>query len=179
MYVCMYVAGQRSKKHFLWFFYFRVLCRKIMVLAGFKGQKNTSFRVEYRKGTDCSSSKVMGRISETMSIETSRCYVFAHDHIDWQMNQSRWRTRKIDQSDWGILKSDQSDCLASWFQPIRYFCPLALVQSDFFTSGVQPNRYFCLLILSQSRDFTIGLAFNQVFQVASSANQSFSGWEVC
>jgi hypothetical protein len=179
MCVCVRVKGQRSKKHFSWFFYFHVLCRKNMVVVGFKGQKNTSFRVEYRKGTGCSSSKVMDRISETMSIETSRWYVFAQDHIDWQVNQSHWRTLKIDQSDWGILKSDQSDCLASWFEPIKYFCPLTLVQSDFFTSGVQRNRYFCLLTLSQSGDFTIGLAFNQAFQVASSANQSFSGWEVC
>jgi hypothetical protein len=52
-------------------------------LVGCEGQKSIFyFRVEYRKGTDCSSSKVMGRISETMSIETSRCYAFAQDHID-------------------------------------------------------------------------------------------------
>jgi hypothetical protein len=54
----------------------------------------------------------MGGISETMSIEISRCYAFPQDHIDWKVNQSDWRTLKIDQSDWGILKSDQSGCLA-------------------------------------------------------------------
>ncbi len=34
---------QRSKKHFLWFSYFHVLCRINIVLVGFKGQKNIFF----------------------------------------------------------------------------------------------------------------------------------------
>ncbi len=153
--------GQRSKKHVLWFFHFHDICRKNMVLVGFKGQKNIFYiRVEYRKNTDCSSSKVMDRVSETMSIGVSRCYTFAQDHIDW--------TNQIEGPlNWPIRLRHPK----IW--PIRYFCALTFVQSDFFTSGVQPNRCFCPLILRQSDDFTIGLVFNQVFQAASSANQVF------
>jgi hypothetical protein len=35
-----------------------------------------------------SESKVKGRISETMSIETRRCYAFVQDRIDRKVNQS-------------------------------------------------------------------------------------------
>jgi hypothetical protein len=83
------VGFKGQKKHFLWFFYFHDLFRKIIVLVGFKGKKNIFyFQFEYRKNTDCSSSEVMGRIAEAMIMETSRCYPFAEDHIDWKVNQS-------------------------------------------------------------------------------------------
>jgi hypothetical protein len=86
--------NQRSKKHcllpdskfkktFSMIFLLLRSMSKNMVLVGFKGKKNIFyFQFEYRKNTDCSSSEVMGRISEMMSIETSRCYAFAQDHID-------------------------------------------------------------------------------------------------
>jgi hypothetical protein len=101
-------SGFKGKKTFAMIFYFHVLCRTNAVLVGFKSQKNIFydfstfrsmsknygpvrvrrsksifyFRVEYREYMDCSSSKVMVRISETISIETSRCYAFPQDDID-------------------------------------------------------------------------------------------------
>jgi hypothetical protein len=57
--VCLYVCGRsKVKKTFSMFFYFRILCRKNMVLIGFKGQKNASFRVQRSKEHFLPGSKV-------------------------------------------------------------------------------------------------------------------------
>jgi hypothetical protein len=72
-----------QKKNFFDFSTFAFYVEKLWSWSGSKVKKTFStFGLSIEKNTDCSSSKVMGGISETMSIEISRCYAFPQDHID-------------------------------------------------------------------------------------------------
>ncbi len=127
---------------------------------------STVGRVIWKKKFVClsvSGSKVKGRISERMSIETRRCYAFVQDSID----------RKVNQSGVFVLWLSSNQILRCWeFGQSHVFCHLSPVQSDSFDVGKLANHMLLPFIFRRTRFFDVGSSANHAFSSIYASDQS-------